>query len=825
MATQVTTAETTIRTNHEPSSTAWFWWKESRQLAPLLVMLVAVALLMLFFDFVGDSLLNIKIPKDAMLLAIPGLFATGAGPLLVGQERAQRTIEWLTLLPISPLRMAVTKFLVSLAGLAIMWAFFFLMKAILHGTSPWNLGFPQGQHQGGGSGPVWLIHSLFVLLVGFYVSWRLENQFYALLLLIVIAFSPFISVALTSELIGRPFLARESDWWSFLFTSAGVCVMLPLSLRAASRTLGAKPAPKIKSLELGRSSATAASVPRFETQVAPIIWQSLHSARGTWLVIAAMFVLGGFAMVEISDGSPRGTATAVVPFLILIAAVAVSWLGVCVFKHDGSSERLRFLADRGVSWQRAYIALHGIPIAILSTVLLIYAFWNMKVQHWGWDGANGSPSLVTMLFFTAMAYSVSQWISQIFRTLILSVIIAPILAWAAVGWVCSMFVSGGFPVWGMLVCLVAPMVASFGMMNRYMDGRDRPWTFLVGAGVIATIIGLPVFTAYSYVMSIPAMTAQQHRDLLSEARLVEMSEAPEVYLDIDFNRDYLEQHLMVSAESLIKQAESFEYRPEKIVEPLNVQPGEQMRAGFTNGNFERWYGLFTLSRQTWEADPSTWSEFAVWLESSAKLLKSMRASSFMTSQEWADRLEVMLLDVLASEAIREQQNADAVQAVVASIGTPESRAEARRRSVLLAWGRSVWDPDNYQQPFRTGFYEEKYAALVNWSQPRREQAVVLTLLDGIEASKRRSNDIQWLRKLHQLVDSTIAFEASNYSPSVRSTPAIRLLDLNSYGNFAPSRLWGLDWEYQDPRALLTGDVVSTKLNADSPAKPNTNGQE
>ena len=75
-----------------------------RQLAPLLALLIAVAMMIVisgnlmasYFTGISSSTLS-----DAAILIFPGLFATGAGPMLVGQERATRTMDWLTLLPIS----------------------------------------------------------------------------------------------------------------------------------------------------------------------------------------------------------------------------------------------------------------------------------------------------------------------------------------------------------------------------------------------------------------------------------------------------------------------------------------------------------------------------------------------------------------------------------------------------------------------------------------------------------------------------------------------------------------------------------------------------
>ncbi|MCD0463148.1 ABC transporter permease [Roseiconus lacunae] len=807
MATQVTTVDSAVRSKHEPSSTSWFWWKETRQLAPLLVMLIAVAFLSLFFDVVGNSLLDWRVPHEALLLAIPGLFATGAGPLLVGQERAQRTIEWLMLLPISPRRLSTTKLLVSLVGLAIMWVIALMLLAFLEpGSASWSFGLRQGQAHGTLSLPVWLVHSIFVLLVGFYVSWRVENQFYALLLLILIAFSPFIAVSLTSTMVGRPLLSTEFDRWSLVFTCVGVVAMVPLSTRAAVRTLSAKPAPRARHLEVRQSSAVTSLAPRFKTHLAPIIWQSIGSAKGTWWVITAMFAAGAFAsVVLVAEVLPRSIET-LMPFLILLTAVAASWVGVCTFKHDGSTERLRFLADRGVSWKKTYLALHAFPVAFLSTALLLFALWNIKVDHFSPRGNSQMPSLLTMLFVTALVYSVSQWISQMFRTLILSVIVAPILAWAAVGWLGAAFQTCGFPIWGMVLCLLAPLVASFLLMNRYMDGRDRPWTFAVGAVVVVVIIGLPVLTSYRYVQSIPAMSSQQRTTLLNEALLIHQRATPANVANVSFEREIVDQSRLLQDTDLERKADAYRLDPDSVIENLRPGPSGEVQPGIVQGNaFSLWYGGFSLARLTWESDPEAWPEYAKWLTSSAILTKSLRAGPNLLSQEWADRLEIMLLDALASESIRSKRETDAVRAVVDAIGDRRIRAQARRDALLQTWRSSLLNPNAYWFGFGDHSLPTNYSGLSGWAIPRKDEAMVLALLDGIEASKQDRSDTDWLRRMHQLADDHPGYQWSSYHPSQRERPAIEELHERDSHAFSYGLMWGRAWESLEPKALLSGE--------------------
>ena len=75
--------------------------KEAKQLAPLVVVLVGCGVLLHLL-----GLLNKATDKNffhaTILTLIPVLFAVGVGPLLVSQEKEQRTLRWMASLPVRP---------------------------------------------------------------------------------------------------------------------------------------------------------------------------------------------------------------------------------------------------------------------------------------------------------------------------------------------------------------------------------------------------------------------------------------------------------------------------------------------------------------------------------------------------------------------------------------------------------------------------------------------------------------------------------------------------------------------------------------------------
>ncbi len=812
MSTEATlTALTTTR--HEASSTAWFWWKETRQLAPLVALLTIVSLLIIVINAVlgaAAGWLRMQLPHEVTMLVFPGLFATGAGPLLVGQERSQRTIDWLALLPISSKRIATTKLLVGMAGLAVMWVFALLVILAFdlgqRDTSHWTIGGQTGYSGNPFSYPVWISHSLFVLLAGFYVAWRIKNQFYSLIALIPLAFSPLIATSLVSEFANRPMATGHLDWINLGFTLLGIAMVTPITYRAAIRTLGAAEAPSVKPLldvspHSPARETNDAIPPTFGTQTAPIIWQSIHSAKGMLAILIGMLLISFLAAVELAAVDRYRGIIGLLPWLLLLAPLAVCWLGISVFKHDGSSERVRFLADRGVSPGKTYFALHAVPIAILCCSLLVYGLWNLTIVHRESvsDFAAGLPTLVTILMFVVWIYSISQWVSQFVRTLILSVILAPILALITSGWLVFAYVSLGFPVYGLILCGLAPMVATFVMMRRYMDTGDRPLTFVVGGGVVALIVLLPIGFAAANVFSVPAMDPSLRSELLSEAQRANDPTVRPVGIVISgfAGTDYVRRHdpLGDKMKELDDYLAYYSMDPLKSVEPLKSRPRGDVSAHVGPWEYQRWHGGVMRARIQWRQnqDDQAWTEMAAWLDASAILLPALRRSTLLSDQEIADRLEVLLIDTLQNDVPEDRGDDDAVQTATAAIGTPASRAAARRRAVVVTWQHNFQDDEGRSYLHNLTVLEHQPPGLVSLMQPRFYDVLVTAMLAGIDAAANHSDDIAWRLKLHQIHQTGGVFQTSRYGDEMRSLPAIETMSLgrvNGYG-----QLWGRDWEY------------------------------
>ena len=134
---------------------------------------------------------------------MPGLFAAGAGALLVGQEKEVRTLDWLRSLPVLPQDVVRTKLLAGLLGLVLVW----LVSLALAATTG---SFPSRLNESSAEW-LWVLHSLFLLLLGFATAWQLRSSFVSLLLVLPLACVPLILASLSEKLLLNVNLSQNND--------------------------------------------------------------------------------------------------------------------------------------------------------------------------------------------------------------------------------------------------------------------------------------------------------------------------------------------------------------------------------------------------------------------------------------------------------------------------------------------------------------------------------------------------------------------------------------------------------------------------------------
>ena len=94
--------------------------KEARQLFPLLAVLIACGVFLHLLGLLQQPG-NRAAFHSTILMLLPVLFAVGVGPMLISQEKEQRTLRWMASLPIPSRSIVTSKLIVSLLGLIVVW--------------------------------------------------------------------------------------------------------------------------------------------------------------------------------------------------------------------------------------------------------------------------------------------------------------------------------------------------------------------------------------------------------------------------------------------------------------------------------------------------------------------------------------------------------------------------------------------------------------------------------------------------------------------------------------------------------------------------------
>ncbi|MEM0926041.1 MAG: hypothetical protein AAGJ83_08390, partial [Planctomycetota bacterium] len=405
----------------------WLVWKECRQLTPLFVLLAGIAFLvssiLLLQGLVTGNDASSSLP--IVLVAFPGIFATGVGPLLIGQERAAKTLDWLCFLPIGFGRIYRLKCSVALVGLAAMWGIHFVLLFIAGMghlmTDGWwmpsSLSRPVGYL-------TLIVHSVYVLQCGIYVAWRIQHPFHSLLTLIPMAALPLL-VIMGLQGAGMIMIVEPGI---LLLSVLGILLLTPLGYRAAIRTMGAKPAPSVPSMPAvpGFSSSRGddfSGSPQLTSPTSAFVWQNVFSTPATWLILFTALVACFAVFVTVLNYDPAVASRLSLSLFACIAVViglVVTWCGVMVFKFDGDTAHVQFLSQRGVAPWKILLGRHAVPVAMLSACCLVYGVWQWLVL------ANDAstqllsralplPSLPLLLGCGLVLYSAGQWISQLFR--------------------------------------------------------------------------------------------------------------------------------------------------------------------------------------------------------------------------------------------------------------------------------------------------------------------------------------------------------------------------------------------------------------------------
>ncbi len=774
------------------------YWKDARQLFPLVLMLVGMSVFLVVIWSTLDITSQFgSIIGDYIPLTMPALYAAGVGAILVGQEKETRTLLWCSSLPIAPSRIAIVKYVVAVIGLLLMWVCSLVIGGFAGIVGPVSSNWvPTPGQLGPANALYWFLHSVFVLCCGFYTTWKFKNTFASLVALIPIASLPYLATQAMYTLFtsGRYISLEESAGVLSVATIVGIIVFSVLGYRAALKHLSPTEAEQDASSTSKWLAAwrPATSVPipdsPFHFSLSSLVWQSIHHNRLTLIGLFSLMMLGMFCLVLLAHNEINHVAESVLSFGVVAGAVAVSWLGVFAFNGDGSAARMRFLADRGISPRLAWIGRQLIGLSMIATLSLVYAiasYWLLHSELIDAEDTNVVFSLTMFSFVVFMVYSVSQWTSQLIRILAASAFVAPVVSGAAVAWLIVSATTLETPWWMLLLCVMIPLLATLMMMRRYMDNSVRWPIWANGIVAAGLVIILPVVPLNIEIARWPAIPKAVRAELVAEAMALPPARQHPQTLSISSERrlDVLSEYTLTEARAL-EYLDSQDDSPRDFVDigDTDFDSRIPLHANYyfldTCANAANYFKIKFLTEQE---DETSLEKFGEWIEAFAVIARRLRLSDELRDQHWADAVEIWLTRAMLMPELEPFRDREFSQHAIHVITDQATRNSSRRRAILATWREDhlLFKKTEKVQaiPDFGGFDKSDWFF---WYQAPKRNAILNRSLDSlVEMMVRlvdegsRGEDTEGVRReLHQLMlEPTVPFSDGPYGRKLRASVA------------------------------------------------------
>lgn len=650
------------------------WWKELRQLVPMLVMLPTIAAFLLLIYLATTQRNHFQWSAGIVVfLGMPGLFAVGAGALLVGQEKEARTIQWLSSLPIRSQTIVRIKTAAAVLGLVVLWVIsgiYFLFRdriesPMLDIVQLW----------------VWPANSLFVLFAGLALAWKFKSALVALLLVVPIAIVPYVVAVVVHRVFAIDQNINQDP--SQVTTIAIQLICSAVALVAADRFgCNALRPEKIKSrrdesLESSAGLQTGEAIRvhygAIQSPLPALIWQFAMQSRALLIGTSAMLVA---AALLIHLGNEASWAHGYGALGVLLAYLAVSWLGASVFQSDSAHQRIRFLADRGVSPRLVWLTRHAVPIAIIATVPICSILLVFFVE------TSKAPSQVAVIAVSVgtlfVVYSFSQWVGQVITSPIVSMITAPLLSIIPFAVYSTAVATFDAPVLLVIVAVSLPFVATYLTTRRWMDRRfgARYWCTQVGYAVV--IFVLPASPHIYSLLFEPGMPRQVQVQINSIA--VASSSYSQSPVELVLNK----------GTETDKAFESFEKSWDDELSAVELQLGETSRPVMGGEVARKLISIALLTKMSiTQSESANVEEKRQLYKRSMSLLSDivlrMRTSPRVLDQDFADLIEIAMLRQLSDPQAMDLLGQDRYMLIARRLADRVGRREARIRSVAQSW--------------------------------------------------------------------------------------------------------------------------------------------
>ncbi len=654
------------------------WWKELRQLLPMLILLPTIAFLLTALYLLNDNSNQFNWSAGvAVFLGMPGLFAVGAGALLVGQEKEMRTIQWLASLPIRPQTIVRIKTAAAVVGLAILWVIsglYFLWRD-RYDTPMTDIG----------QFSVWPTNSFFVLFAGIAIAWRIKSALVALLLVVPIAMVPYVLALVLHAMMA-------ADEYYYTDPSPGTVIAMQVigclvALFLVDRFGRAALSPERVRLGLPflanatnrerNGRAAPASYGVIQSPLPALIWQFAMQSRAL-LIGTSIMLLVAAAMLLMRYAS---RANSVIPFDIFLCYLATSWLGASVFQSDSAHQRIRFLADRGLSPRLIWLTRQIVPITVIAAIAIATLLLASLV---GPAGLKASPGLGTMGMLAIaslfVVFSFSQWAGQVITSPIVSMVVAPLVSIIPFTAYSFSVVTLGSPLGLISIAAFLPFLATFLSTRRWMDRRFGKRYWFTQGGYAAIVILMPTFPHFMALAFEPGMSRQVRKQI--ETVVANPNNVLRMPVELVLDKDVENERPFVSfVRTWNNQIDSVRSQFRATSAPIGIS---------SQGPILKILAINLMAGMSLQQSDSAVSDehldlFRRSMELLSDMVVRMRTSPQVVDQDFADSIEIAMVRQMRRTETRAALGEERYKLVAARLADTQARRDARVRSVALSW--------------------------------------------------------------------------------------------------------------------------------------------
>lgn len=802
------------------------WWKELRQLVPLIGLLMLVGLVLILFSLLLDRPTEQRQFMLVVLLGMPSLFAAGAGALLVGQEKEVRSIDWLRSLPVPSVDVVRTKLLAALLALAAVWSVSFglaLVARVLESTLDFNW-----------VTWIWPLYSLYLLLVGFATAWQLRSSLVSLLLVVPLAGLPLILASLHEAFVMNT-NRDPAPWLVAAYIALVAGGVLVWGWRAALAYMSPERSSVAPFKRLVAASPVAVAVAPRSSPAPALLWQFYAQNRGLLLGLTLVILVSLFPLASLyaSTTRPLRPNFELVGFLTGVAIfLSLSWLGLLVFQTDAIQRRSQFLADRGVSPRLTWLTRQGLPWLLM----VVAATFALFIGRNFWGNVGGQVQVVVIAMAIAI-FGASQWLGQALRSMILGAIIAPLVSLMFVGYLTHAVWSLVAPPWIIALTLVIPLIATFGATAAWMDGRTG-WRFWTWHGSLLAVAALLPSLNYLYLTATyPRMSAASRTELTRIAEYPHQGTANVSYFGLQSGlrresnvglQGGLDGNTLDPSEASsppeadLTLAEARTRAIADLRRQMDLNPTGMVSWGF----IQRFAADAIIDRI---GDPDANDQERVQryresLELIAELTKRQRRALHLLDQDLADDYEMLLLEEMQAPLAQQRMGDELHASIVAQLGDTAGRDSARRIALAVSWQQaqsSKVEKGGGQSSSLGGYdlllldLQQRVTSRDVWQTTRKVGLVseyLLQLLDATSDAQREAarGEIQKLLGFSEPPNiSSGAYQQSADGP--------KLLYGELGGRPIPGRAWHGDWERRAASLRTTSESEAEASEGDAEA--------